>query len=90
LVNSTGQPARVVFLSGQTFDVTVRVAGGAELYRWSAGKGFTSALRPVIFPPGETSWVVPLPPIAETLAGPFVIEASLATIGGQFQATVPY
>ncbi|MBM3757809.1 MAG: hypothetical protein FJW38_27980 [Acidobacteria bacterium] len=58
-------------------------------YRWSEGKGFTLALRPQDFPPGETSWMVPLPPIVETVVGPFTVEGSLLTVGGVFKAAVP-
>jgi len=89
LNNNTGKPLRIVFSSGFTYDVVVRDGKGNEVYRWSDGKGSTLALRPVDFAPGETSWVVPLPPLVETAAGPFTVEGSLLTVGGVFRATVP-
>lgn len=89
LNNNTGKPLRIVFASGQTFDVIVRDEKGNIVYRWSEGKGFTQALRPQDFPPGETSWVVALPPLVETLAGPFTVEGSLLTVGGVYRATIP-
>lgn len=89
LNNNTGKTLRIVFSSGQTYDVIVRDGKGNEIYRWSDGKGFTQALRPQDFPPGETSWMVPLPPLVETVAGPFTVEGSLLTVGGVFKAVVP-
>lgn len=89
LNNNTGKPMRIVFSSGQTLDVIVRDAKGGEVYRWSEGKVFTQALRPQDLPPGETNWVVALPPLVETVAGPFTVEGSLLTVGGVFRAVVP-
>jgi Intracellular proteinase inhibitor len=88
LNNNTREPMRVIFGSGQTFDLVITDANGKTVYRWSEGKAFTQALRPGVFPPGETSWVVPLPPPAEALSRPLTIEGSLLTIGGPFKASV--
>ncbi len=85
LNNNTGAPIRVVFASGQTFELTLRDENGKILYRWSDGKGFTLALRPVDLPPGETSWPVMLPDIP----GAATLTAELVTLGPRFTATLP-
>jgi hypothetical protein len=83
--NHTGAPLRLVFTSGQTYEVTLRDAGGKVVYRWSDGKGFPLALRAVDLGPGETSWVVALPEVA----GAVTLTAELVTTGARFTSTIP-
>jgi len=83
--NNTGAPLRVVFSSGQTYDLTLRDANGKVLYRWSDGQAFTLALRPVDLPPGETSWPVPL----SNVPGAVTMTGELATVGQRFTSTLP-
>jgi len=85
LNNNTGAPLRVVFSSGQTYDMTLNDAEGKVLYRWSNGKAFTLALRPVDLAPGETSWLVAIPEVA----GAVTLTAELSTVGGRFTSTLP-
>jgi len=85
LNNNTGGPLRLVFLSGQTYDLTVSDREGKALWRWSDGRGFTMALRAVDMPAGETSWPVEFP----SLEGAATLTAELVTAGGRFTATVP-
>jgi hypothetical protein len=42
--NAGGEPARLTFPSGQPYDLVV-VRDGAEVWRWSAGRSFTQAVR---------------------------------------------
>lgn len=83
--NSTGAPLPVVFSSGQTFEVKLKDSQGKVLYRWSEGKFFTQALRPVEIPTGETSWAVIVPDIPGAVA----VEAELVTVGPHYQAEIP-
>jgi len=85
LNNNTGAALRLVFRSGQTYDLTIRDADGKVLYRWSDGKAFTLALRGVDLPPGETSWPVPLPDVP----GAVTLTAELAVVGLPFTSTIP-
>ena len=85
LNNKTGAPLRVVFAGGQTFDMTLDDAEGKTLYRWSNGKAFTLALRPVDLAPGETSWPVPIPEVA----GAVTLTVELTTVGRRFTSTLP-
>ncbi len=85
LNNNTGAPLRVIFASGQTFELLLRDGDGKILYRWSDGKAFTQALRGVDVAPGESSWLVGIPAVdgAET------VTAELMTVGQTFSATAP-
>lgn len=53
ITNASERPVTATFSSGQSYDFTVRQQG-RELWRWSAGTGFTQALREVTIAPGET------------------------------------
>ncbi|MBL8238789.1 MAG: hypothetical protein JNM66_15300 [Bryobacterales bacterium] len=85
LNNNTGAPLRVVFASGQTYELVLRDGAGKEVYRWGEGKGFTQALRGVDLAPGETSWVVEM----RGVAGAETLTAELVTVGPKFTATIP-
>ncbi|MFN0102460.1 MAG: BsuPI-related putative proteinase inhibitor [Bryobacteraceae bacterium] len=85
LNNNTGAPLRIVFRSGQTFELILLDAEGKTLYRWSDGLAFTQALRAVDLPPGETSWPVAIPDIP----GASTLTVELVTVGHRFTATLP-
>jgi hypothetical protein len=50
--NAGGEPARLTFPSGQPYDLVV-VRDGAEVWRWSAGRSFTQAVREETLGAGE-------------------------------------
>jgi hypothetical protein len=54
LTNPSTAPVRFTFPSGQTYDFVVRGAGGGEVWRWSADRGFTQAVQSLTLRPGET------------------------------------
>lgn len=54
VTNPTAAPVAFSFSSGQTHDFTVRTAAGAEVWRWSADRGFAQALQTRTLGPGET------------------------------------
>jgi len=85
LNNNSAAPVRLVFGSGQTYEVTLLDGAGKELYRWSEGKGFTLAVRQIDFARGETSWLVEVPEVA----GAVTLVAELATTGRKFRASLP-
>jgi hypothetical protein len=63
VTNPYQAPVQVTFPSGQTYDFAVR-AGGRELWRWSADRGFTQAVQTRTLEPGGTwtfgeRWVRP-------------------------------
>lgn len=87
LRHTTGEPLRLNFPSGQSFDVVIRDAAGEEFYRWSTGKGFTLALRSVDIE-GERQWAVELP--EWPAGGGYTLEAWLTTIGARrYSALLP-
>jgi hypothetical protein len=51
--NAGSAPVALTFGSGQTFDFAV-ARDGRELWRWSADRSFTQAVREVSIAPGET------------------------------------
>jgi flagellar hook assembly protein FlgD len=53
LRNRSGQTQTLTFLGGQDFDIVVRDAAGAEVWRWSTGRVFTQQIRMESFAPGE-------------------------------------
>jgi intracellular proteinase inhibitor BsuPI len=53
VTNSTAQPLALEFRSGQSYDFGVS-DGGREVWRWSADRTFTQALRTETLGPGET------------------------------------
>jgi hypothetical protein len=56
VTNAGPQPVRLQFRDGQVYDFAVS-AGGREVWRWSADRGFTQALRTETLAAGETrSW----------------------------------
>ena len=54
VTNPYDAPVEVTFPSGQAYDFAVRGAGGAELWRWSASRGFTQAVQTRTLAPGAT------------------------------------
>lgn len=87
LRHSGPDPLRLVFSSGQTFELLLRNERGDIVYRWSEGMAFTQAIRTVEFPPGEKNWVVAVrladkagAPLPE---GSYTAEAWLATAGNR-------
>ena len=54
VTNPYDAPVQVAFPSGQAYDFAVRDAGGRELWRWSADRGFTQAVQSRTLAPGDT------------------------------------
>lgn len=55
VTNATAAPVTFTFPTGQSYDFVVRPAGaGAEVWRWSADKGFTQAVQTLTLEPGAT------------------------------------
>lgn len=54
LTNRAAKPARLVFRSGQRFDLTIQDKTGAVVWRWAEGKVFTMALAEETVGPGES------------------------------------
>lgn len=76
VTNTGSAPVELEFPSGQTHDFVVS-RGGAELWRWSADRVFTQALRVDTLAPGETrafrgSWRVPAGTAGELVARGFL------------------
>jgi hypothetical protein len=95
LRHSQPEAIRLLFPSGQTFELVIRDERGNEVYRWSDGKAFTLALRRLEFAAGEFNWPVtvelrsredkPFPP------GRYFAEAWLTTMGPKaFAASAPF
>lgn len=76
VTNAGSAPVELEFASGQTHDFVVSRAG-AELWRWSADRAFTQALRGETLAPGETlafegTWRVPAGTRGELVARGFL------------------
>ncbi|HEX2204445.1 MAG TPA: BsuPI-related putative proteinase inhibitor, partial [Longimicrobium sp.] len=72
VTNVSGAPLALVFPTGQTYDFAVREEN-RELWRWSAGRGFTQAVREETLAPGETrTW-------AETWSAPAALRGRALT-----------
>lgn len=54
VTNPYEAPVEVTFPTGQTYDFAVRGAGGRELWRWSADRGFIQAVQTRTLAPGAT------------------------------------
>lgn len=54
VTNPQEAPVEVTFPTGQAYDFAVREAGGRELWRWSADRGFTQAVQTRPLAPGAT------------------------------------
>ena len=64
VTNPYAAPVPVTFPTAQTYDFAVRAAGGRELWRWSADRGFGQAVQTRTLAPGATwefaeRWVPP-------------------------------
>lgn len=79
LRNGTAQTLKLVFPSGQDFDVVIRDDKGNVVYRWSDGRAFTMIVRTVELAPGEAKTFVVALPIEKLAAGRYTAEANLAT-----------
>jgi hypothetical protein len=79
LRNGTAQPLKLVFPSGQDFDVIIRNDKGEAVFKWSEGRGFTQAIRTVELAPGESKTFVVLVPLEKLQQGRYIAEANLAT-----------
>lgn len=71
-------PRRLCFPTAQAFEARV-LAGGRELWRWSAGRAFAQVVTELELGPGEERrWTFDLP---ELPPGTYVVEAWLAAGG---------
>lgn len=91
VTNPSAAPVAFTFPSGQSYDFVVRSAGpGAEVWRWSADRGFTQAVRTLTLAPGET-WTfgerwTPQP----GLRGEFTAVARLASSDQRVERTATF
>lgn len=82
VTNPYQAPVQVTFVSGQTYDFAVRT-GGTELWRWSADRGFTQAVRTLTLEPGAT-WS-----FGERWVRPAGVRGELAAVGWLTSSTHP-
>lgn len=87
LRNATPAPLALVFPSGQDFEIVIRNGRGDTVWRWSDGKAFTLALRPLDFA-GERHWVEPIR--LDLPAGTYTATASLAVMDKKYESTLPF
>jgi hypothetical protein len=76
VTNAGTQPVDLTFPSGQSFDFVV-LQNGRELWRWSADRIFTQAIRTETLPPGDTrsydaAWAPPAGVRGELVARGFL------------------
>ena len=81
--NDTNFPLRLIFPSGQRFDLVIRDSSGQEIYRWSATRLFTQEMGTLELSPGEKTFSADIPlgqqagrPLPQ---GSYVAEAWLTT-----------
>ena len=94
LQTDSGREVKLIFPTGQEFDVALRDAGGKVLWKYSDGKVFAAALHETI---AAGQWGVPVQipgPVLEELErqpGTYTVQAWLTTIGSapEYAATVP-
>lgn len=87
LENSTGQPLKLQFSSGQSFDLYLKDARGNSVYTWSATRLFIAVMREETVD-GEKNWTATDRLRLEP--GEYTMEAVLTTVGGKaYSATVP-
>lgn len=92
LRNTKGKPVKLVFPSGQDYDVQIRDSRNQVIYTWSASRSFIQVVREVEID-GEKNWLVRLEPGSDGLnlpPGVYTLTGSLATSGGRIEATVPF
>jgi Intracellular proteinase inhibitor len=82
VTNPYQAPVRVTFPSGQTYDFAV-LAGGRELWRWSADRGFTAAVQELTIEPGAT-WE-----FGERWVRPAGVRGELTAVGRLASSTHP-
>ena len=82
VTNPYQAPVQVTFPSGQTYDFAVR-AGGRELWRWSADRGFTAAVQTLTLEPGGT-WT-----FGERWVRPAGVRGELTAVGRLTSSTHP-
>ena len=90
VTNVSGAPLALVFGSGQTYDFSVG-DGARELWRWSAGRGFTQAIRQETLAPGETrTWSESWRPTAEARGRALTAVARLVSSTHPVERTSPF
>ncbi|MBI3678856.1 MAG: hypothetical protein HY235_00370 [Acidobacteria bacterium] len=92
LRNTQDQPLRLMFPSGQDYDLVIRNQMGEEVHRWSRGRAFPLVFRTWDFS-GERNWVVldALGGRGSALApGNYTATASLAVSGAVYEASVGF
>jgi len=92
LRNTKGKPVKLVFPSGQDYDIQIRDTRGQVVYTWSASRSFLQAIREVEIN-GEKNWLVRLDMGSDGLnlpPGSYTLNGTLAVSGGRIEATVPF
>jgi hypothetical protein len=90
VTNPDEAPVTVTFPSAQTYDFAVRDAGGRELWRWSAERGFGQAVQTRTLAPGATwtfgeRWTPPA-----GVRGELTAVARLASRSHAVERTAPF
>ena len=78
VTNTTTAPIELGFDSGQSYDFSIE-RDGRELWRWSADRGFTQALRSEVLDPGATLRYEEIWPNPDRLRGEFSATATLTS-----------
>ena len=76
VTNLTDTPFVLQFRNGQSADVVLTDESGTEIYRWSADKAFTDALRNQTIEPGAT-WSIQLHDELDIAPGRYLASATL-------------
>jgi hypothetical protein len=91
LRNTQPEPLQLTFPSGQDYDLVIRDASGAVVYRWSDGRAFVQIFR-MIPVQGERLWLILVPIGAGGPAlrpGNYTLTANLAVNEIKLEASVP-
>lgn len=88
VTNSTQAPVALEFRSGQSYDFAVADDAGHEVWRWSAERMFTQALRTETLAPGQTlTWREVWHPGASLRGRPLMATARLASASHPLERT---
>lgn len=89
VTNTSSSPVELQYGSGQSFDFVV-TRDGQEVWRWSADRMFTQALRTEVLAPGETvshraTWSPPA-----SLRGEFMVTGVLPAQGRRVEQSARF
>lgn len=81
VTNTTESAIGLSYPTGQSFDFVVSDATGAEVWRWSADRMFTQAVREEEIAAGETITFSAVWPVAGRPRGEYVVTGTLEVAG---------